>query len=207
MTIRRNDVPDREEDGGFSLVELLVVLAIVALLAALAAPAVVSSLSASRLTTAGQSVRDALALARQAAVSRSATVEVRWFKYAGTGDAAPRYRSMQTFLITSGSARPLDRGLQLPAGVVLSEDPSLSPFLNSTNHAEAPVPAGEPMPGGGTDNRYRAFRFSARGSADLAIGENSFTLIPEDGSARETPANFVTLQVQPISGGVREFRR
>jgi Verrucomicrobium spinosum paralogous family TIGR02596 len=186
--------------------ELLVVLAILGLLAALAAPALVGSLSGTRLTTAGQSVQDALALARQTAVSRGATVEVRWYKFAGSHGGAPRYRAMQTFLLLSGTAKPLDRGLPLPSGVMLSEIPERSPFLHSSNHPETPVPAGESHPGRGADTRYRAFRFSPRGAVDLAAGENHFTLVPERESEEEPGANFVTLQIQPISGGVREFR-
>lgn len=189
----------------FSLIELLVVLAIVGLLVVLAAPALVGSLSGTRLTTAGQSVQDALALARQTAVSRGATVEVRWYKYSANG-GGPRYRAMQTFLVVSGSVKPLDRGLLLPTGVMVSEDPERSPFLHSPNHQENPVPEGDPHPGGGADTRYRAFRFSPRGAVDMAAGENHFTLVPERGSNEEPSANFVTLQIQPISGSVREFR-
>lgn len=194
------------DEGGFSLLELLVVVLIVCLLAVLTTPAVVSLLGGTRLTTGGQAALDALNRSRQLAVSRGVTVEVRLYRYAprGAGEGS-RYRAMQSFLIASGSAIPLDRGMVLPDGVHFTDETTLSPLLSSTNHPEMPVPAGMWTPGGGAQG-YRAFRFSSRGAADLSLQDNYLTLVPDSFTKGVPKMNFVSLQILPLSGNVREFR-
>ena len=66
----------------FSLVELLVVIAVIAIVAGYAVPAVTTMLKGSQLTQGSQMVVDQIALARQTALSRNRSVEVRFYKYA-----------------------------------------------------------------------------------------------------------------------------
>ena len=66
----------------FSLVELLVVMAVIAIVAGFAVPAVTTMLKGSQLTQGSQMVVDQIALARQTALSRNRSVEVRFYKFA-----------------------------------------------------------------------------------------------------------------------------
>ena len=66
----------------FSLVELLVVVAVIAIVAGFAVPAVTTMLKGSQLTQGSQTVVDQIALARQTALSRNRSIEVRFYKFA-----------------------------------------------------------------------------------------------------------------------------
>ncbi len=68
---------------GFSLVELLMVIAMLAILTALVMPAVSGISRGYGLTTAGHSVVNALVQARQAAMTRGYPVQVRIYKLPG----------------------------------------------------------------------------------------------------------------------------
>ena len=65
---------------GFSLIEMMVVLTVVSILLAFAAPNLFSLISSSTLSGEGTVIQNQLTLAQQMAVSKSADVEVRFFK-------------------------------------------------------------------------------------------------------------------------------
>ncbi len=201
-------IPLSRRRWGFTLVELLCVLAIIAVLAALAAPAISHTLRATNLTSTGQAVVDEFNLARQTAVSKNTMVEVRLYKV--PGDDAPSssspttYRGMQSFLVGGESAIPLGRPTMFPAPVLMSSGSSESSFLASTNHTEQS--SALKLPGYGTNYLYRAFRFAPSGSADLQGSENFLTLVLQHDKPLDQGANFFTVQVNPINGSVRFFR-
>jgi uncharacterized protein (TIGR02596 family) len=202
--------PPASPARAFSLVELLTVLAIIAVIAVLATPALTQTLRAHQLTTTGQQVVDQLNLARQTAQSRNAPVEVRYYKlpaFREAATAAPAvYRAMQSFLVQESGATPIGKPLFFPSPVLVSPNLSESAFLFSTNHPEQTPAADSPLPGYGANYRYRAFRYSPNGSASVLNSENFVTLVLERDKNLGEGANFFTVQVAPMSGGVRSYR-
>jgi uncharacterized protein (TIGR02596 family) len=123
---------------GFSLIEMLVVVAIVAMLLALATPALTRTLQASRLAAAGEAMMGSIAEAQQTALSTNTPVDMRFFSFIEDVDQAPVYHSYQLFKITQttqgtgGSATiketlvPLGNLIRLPEGIVIPVDTSLT---------------------------------------------------------------------------------
>ena len=65
----------------FSLVELLVVISVIAIIAGFAVPAVTTMIRGSALAQGSQNIADQIVLARQLALSRNRSVEVRFYKF------------------------------------------------------------------------------------------------------------------------------
>jgi uncharacterized protein (TIGR02596 family) len=208
----------------FTLIELLVVVAMIALIVAAMAPMVMGSLVSTRLTTAGQSVGGQLSLARQLAVSRSETVEVRFYEYPDpeTPGAKSSYRAMA---IMSRRARPVavENGLReqltdtlyLPAGIVIGDSQRLSPLLASgTIQSEQDL---ERVIKRSNNARYKAFLINPDGSTNLPLmmqgryspQECYLTVAEErvlDDDSGEIPTNFFTVQIDPATGRISTYR-
>jgi len=200
----------RSKKAAFSLLELLAVMAIIGLLAFFTIPAFNSTLRASKLTVAGQAVMDELNLARQAAQSRNAVVEVRCYKLpdhnAPASDPPVDYRVFQSFLVSDNATNALGRPRFLPSPIIISTNASESAFLSSLSHAEQTAPTNAPVSGFGTNYRYRSMRFAPNGSVDLQNSENFITLVAKDEKPLSQGGNFFTIQINPISGSIRSFR-
>ena len=115
----------------FTLIELVVVIAVIAIIASFTIPAVLTMLKGSSMTQGSQLLVDQLALARQQALSKNATIEVRFYRY---GDpetpgedvakaTSGKFRALQIFeVLQSGAAIPLGKVNQLPNAVIFSAD-------------------------------------------------------------------------------------
>lgn len=212
--------------SAFSLIEMMVVLGVVGLLLAFAAPNLFSLITANSLTGEGTVLRNQLTLAQQNAVSKSADVEIRFFKFAdeSAAETEDRFRGYQLFQFNlEGEMAPVSGFFRIKAPVMIHED--LSTLLKTGAQAsevdkkfgfvsptsgsyEAPTgPGGEQEM---TD--YIAFRFRPDGSTDLPYrseGEDTWyiTLVQGEGAINSTdPDNYLCLQVNPYNGQVSEFR-
>lgn len=210
----------------FSLIELMVVLGVVGLLLAFAAPNLLSLISANTLTAEGQVVRNQLTYAQQLAISKSADVEVRFFKmpdYANARtDAA--FRAFQLYQYNQeGQLAPISSFFRIRTPVAVHETLStlLDPRANGSKKdkqfgfaaptdGRAEAPSGE---GGALQTTdYVSFRFRPDGSTDLphrTSGDDTWyiTLVQGEGALQTTrPDNYLCLQVNPYNGQVSEFR-
>jgi type IV fimbrial biogenesis protein FimT len=114
--------------GGFTLVELIAVLAIAALLSALAMPQALSYLRSARLRGAAEQVATALRLARQLAITGNQSVCVQ------TAGAALRYRIAGcTGPTWTGPGTDTSGNIPAPAGMSLSA--TASPVFNHLGSA------------------------------------------------------------------------
>lgn len=116
-------IPNRSTKAGFTLVELLVVVAIGIIIASLSITSYTKVVSSGLLTTTTQSVIGLLDQARLTAISRNCYVEVRIYELptaaAGPNGAQTQFRGMQTFLVTNSGYTQLTKLLLFPAPIVL----------------------------------------------------------------------------------------
>jgi uncharacterized protein (TIGR02596 family) len=114
---------------GFTLVELLVVLAVIAIVATLAVPGINSALKGSQLDQAGQMVHDQLNFYRQYAVANNVTVEARFYNFVDPfiPNDTGHYRAMQAFSIRltasatgalSFTKTPISKPVRLPPSII-----------------------------------------------------------------------------------------
>lgn len=204
---------------GFTLTELLVVLAIIAIISAFAVPAIMGAMRSYQLDAASQIVVSQLNFARQTALSQGRHVQVRLYQladYNAPAASSPTiYRGIQSFLENdpvqgsiSVSATPLVKPVFFQAPVIISSATSpstVSTLLPSTPSAADPAVA---LPLYQSNYKYASFHFNPDGSTDLAANSNSLTLVLETDKATGTglPANFQTITIDPINGTVRTYR-
>jgi uncharacterized protein (TIGR02596 family) len=201
--------------AGFSLVELLVVLAVIAILAYFAAP--LSSLlqEANSLAFAGQLVGDELAVARQYAASSNQTVYVRFIK-PSTSTGITGYGYMQLWRAdpaNSGNYLPVDRIIKLPTGIEISSKSQLSPLASSANLTTGTMPAGSSVAG----NTFYSLTIrpdgnvlEANASTTTAAGNLPnyfFTILPTRYDSNIVlPQNYLTIQVNPDTANTQTYR-
>jgi len=199
---------------GFSLVELLIVMAIILVLAALAIPAFTSFGRANALSSSGQSLVDALNLARQTALTRSRTVQVRFYKLpeaVGGSESPSDYRAFQLFLVDGYSTNSLTRVRYLDKPIIISPVAKATSLLDEAACPEqAPAAGDAKLPEAGMNYRFRQFSFRADGSTDLLLDRSWFlTLCAKTDGAKEDgglPGNFITIQIDPQSGRTKTFQ-
>lgn len=213
--------------SAFSLIELMVVLGVVGLLLAFAAPNLLSLISATSLTGEGQVLRNQLTYAQQIAISKSADVEVRFFRMPDFANARTdeAFRGFQLYQYNvNGELAPISSFFRIRSPVAIHE--GLSTLLDvragsasaqdrrfgfsAPTAGRGQVPAGER--GTMRDSEYVAFRFRPDGSTDLPFRTSSedtwyITLVQGEGATQNaSPANYLCLQVNPYNGQVSEFR-
>lgn len=202
-----NLINPKKKVCGFSLVELLVVVAVLAILLTLSVPAANQLLSSTTLARSGQQFSDQLVLAWQTAITRNRDVEVRFIEMGDEGDR--KFRAMQAWIVDDrGMERePLGRMVRLPDTIVINEAPANSPLvfgsgatLSGTDHF-----------GAAGDARYVGFRFRANGETDLSggsvgSGNNFFLLQHLRDPADAVPDDFYAIQINPLTGRVSAFR-
>lgn len=189
----------RGNKTGFSLIELLTVLAIITALSSLAAPAFNSIAMGSRLSLAGQIVRDQFALARQEAVTKNREVQVRIFELPDGGRGIQLWRADED---AAGIAlHPVGRISVLPQGVTINSDIAVSPLLSAGG-----ISGQEQLPAYGEVN-YTAFRFRPTGAADAGINpSNNYLTLQYAQAPGNPPGNYYTLQVNPVTGKLTTYR-
>lgn len=127
--------------GGFSLVEMLVVLAVVAIMGAFAMLGLNSVLEGSRIEQAGRMILDEINLGRQTAVARNRNVEVRFIKKSRSG-RPESFCGIQTgWIANDGTFHPSGPAVTLPEGILLSALPERSSLLaaSEVKTNDAPV--------------------------------------------------------------------
>lgn len=196
---------------GFTLVELLVVMALIAILASLAMPSVSSITRGSNVTFGGETVAGALSNARQLATSKNRSVEFRLIKMSDPKGVSPgqEIRAVQIVEVTEGGLKPAGRLRFLPQGVIVSSVPAMTSLANSAIKSPGDIS----IPGVGTSYEYYAFRFRPDGSIDiksrLPSASGYYITIYEDKttpSGSTPPANFVTIQLEPATGAFSVYR-
>ena len=219
----RTRLPSDRPQSAFSLIELLVVIAIIGIIGAFAVPAAGQLLKGSSLTQAANLLSDQTAAARQQALTRNRSIEVRFFSFTDPeqpGETTPYYRALQYFEIADGGIpNPTGRYVRFPNSIIMSSDAALSSVLNDTaNHPVTNPSANDPdLPRGvGRSYTYVSFRFQPDGTTTLsATGGPSnglwfitCHLLNDIGKATggNPPPNFFTWMIDPVSGSTKVLR-
>lgn len=220
---------------GFTLVEVLVVLAIISLLVAAVTPGFVDVMRSTRLTSSGDAILNRISLAQQAALSGNVPVEFRFYKYKDAEDplSGEQFRAYQVVQLgeasinssssgaTYGSPVAITPPIYLDSGIVIADSGLLSPLLQSTfdegkNLFEI------------ADAQYAALRFypdgsfkqpmttaggtgaaSETGVVTPALANSFFTLAEQielEGSSANVPKNYYCIQLDPYTGRARLYR-
>lgn len=199
--------------GGFTLVEMLVVMAIIAILTALAFSGFRSINSALGLSTATQAVTSELTTARQTALTLDQTVQVRFYQYPdSTGATATKeYQAMQSFSTKDNTTYvTLDKIVFLPPTIMISSNSTYSPPLSgSATAATAPAPPIQAN-GIGMNYSYIYVNFKSNGTIDPQPASGSWFISLYEkrygNTGTPVPINFTTINVDPQNGRLRMFQ-
>ncbi len=195
--------PCRATDG-FTLLELLTVIAIICILMALVIPAVGSIGRANNLTVATQNFIAQINRARQEALTRNRSVDFQLLSASREAGEPAAYRAMRYIIcdetgLSSGSNAFTNKTMWFPQGVVISQASAnsvLSPTLAQTNNVI--------LPGGITATNGVFFTIRPNGmiTTETATNTLKWTLTAENGGTN----NFSTIQIDTRTGITRLFR-
>jgi uncharacterized protein (TIGR02596 family) len=229
MTMKTR-LPSEKKQSAFSLIELLVVIAIIGIIGTFAVPAVGNLLKGSAMTQAANLISDNTASARQYALTKNRTVEVRFYSFADPelpGESIKdqstwRFRALQYFEIGEGGVpNPVGKVARFPDTVIMNSDSTLSsifgvltPTTPKSNNNDPELPRGVKL-----DYRYVSFRFQPDGSTSLSqdgpttAGANNQWYITvhllndlPKATAGKPPPNFFTWMIDPVSGSTKLLR-
>jgi uncharacterized protein (TIGR02596 family) len=203
---------------GFSLLELLAVVAVIVIVAALVMPSVQGLAGSTNLKGSANSIVAQLDLARQTASARDRAVAVRLYqdttKSPDTNGNSP-YRLLALVIPASADGSSSDEFIAIPQGlpgdVIIDSSTAFSTVLNTGLGAAGlrPIAATESAsaPASVRNQPYVQFIFLANGTVNLdssqqwcltLINENKALKNPTSGPA----ANYVTLTINPQTSHV-----
>ncbi len=223
--------PSPSRRRGFTLVEVLIVIALIAMLLFLTVPGLKDVISGSKITAAADQIVGDLNLARQTALKDSVTVEVRFYKYSDpSARNEQRFGAYQCFRLVQDLNKPSDytskrilrpifeKVKTIPQGVVLVESEQWSPLLtdetmskeNNRERVRGLIPGQRD-----TEAEYLSFVISPEGETSLdrtgakqwyltLVNEGEYQKAPNPTALR--PDNFIMLQVDPFTANVRRYQ-
>jgi uncharacterized protein (TIGR02596 family) len=174
----------RSPRSGFTLVELLAVVALIAVVITFAVPAITGIMKGSQMTQGSQLLNDTLLLGRQFAISRNRPIEVRFYRYGDPDTPGEKFddpsfgkwRAIQLFdVLENGAIIPAADMVRLPKGVIMQESQystllreELRPHVEAMKDPTAPeIPLEVNDKKVGRNYWINAFRFLPDGSTDL----------------------------------------
>lgn len=225
--------PSLRRTKGFTLIEMLVVVAIIVLLLVFSQPALSRTLMSSKLSGAGQSLLGAISQAQQLAFANNVPVDIRFFKVKDAFGENPAYRSYQIFKITqvtegTGTGATIKEQLipegnlvNLPENILIVDDEDLSPALSGDGLPDVRENSSTGY-SGAEEATFNAWRFMPDGTCrKVGASQNnmatltyqtlteSFLTITSDAGQPITvanlPKNFFTIQVDPFTGKARSY--
>ena len=226
-----NILPITLRRRGFTLVEVLVVVALIGMLLAMTVPGLKDIMKGSKLTAAADQMMGDLNLARQTAIKESVPVEVRLYKFSDpNAQNEQRFAAYQCFKLSQDLNKPSDYTTErisqpvfekvktIPQGVVLVESKQWSPLLTeeSLKKEENRERVRGLVPGQrDTEAEYRSFIISPEGETSLdrsgakqwyltLVTEAEFQRAPDATALR--PHNFIMLQLDPYTANVRRYQ-
>lgn len=202
------------------MIELLTVIGIMSLLAVVSIPAYNSMTKASNLTTTAQEILNQLNQAQQTALTRNATVEVRFYRLPdydkASNSSLTRFRGMQLFILDStGVATALNKPYYFPQWIVTATSPEVASLLNDTDKngikttVETTPASTQKLGAFGANYSYRSFSFKPGGNTNLSSAALLLLTVVNQKDATSgnagLPLNYVTIQIDAMTGRVRIY--
>lgn len=211
----------RRPGAGFTLIEMMAVLAIIAVLIAVLVPSMKSFGGARSLENTGQFFMDQWNLARQEAMARQSLVEFRIYQFRDKQSAgtAPEILGFQYFTVdTDGARRAISKPLYFPEGIVISTDQDLTSVVSLST--SSPLPSDPKIMKADGPYAYRSVVFRPDGSTDLSYDEEKetspgvttrvrtkhFITLRQRADAGKPPANYYTVLIESTTGRTKAFR-
>lgn len=214
---------------GFTLVEVLIVLALVAMLLFFTVPGLKDVLKGSKLTSTADQIVNDFNLAKQTALKESVPVEVRFYKFRDPAARnEERFGAYQCFKLKQDMNSPSDytkprvavpvfeKVKPIPQGVVLVEASQWSPLVTDEKVHQDRERVRGLIPGErDTEATYYSFVISPEGETSLdrsgakqwyltLVTEAEMQKAPNPMALR--PNNFITLQVDPFTANIRRYQ-
>lgn len=224
-----NPSPTRQR--GFTLVEVLVVVAIIALVMFAAMPNMAAVIRGSKLTQAADQIRFDLAIAQQIAIKENIPVEVRFYQIPDNPDFPSDnirvYTAYQAFQLMPDLENYYDPTMprvyvtidgvkKLPNGVAIPESQKWATLMTKGEIKKGTEQVRGLVQGQKrTEANYCAYQINPDGQTNLdKRGRDQwfFTLMEATTIARASsadeldPDNYIVLQIEPYSGSVRVFQ-
>ncbi|MFP6873052.1 MAG: Verru_Chthon cassette protein D [Verrucomicrobiales bacterium] len=201
----------RHERGGFTLIEILVVLTIIAIIVTFTVPNLEPALKGSKLKQAADNLERALANAQQMAITHNHPVEFRFFHYddpdsPGSEEFFRSYQAVQVITSPENHNQVIEEKVvtsvnTFPLPFVLAEG-EFSTLIDSValEQGSADIPRAN-------DVDYVAFEFRPNGATNLGtIDMSHWTLtIVRESDSKPVIGEFITLTVDAYNGRVRQF--
>ena len=198
-------IPSSSEARGFSLVEMLFVMAIVSLLLALGASGLRTTWRSQQIYTSATNLMQACSLARSTAIRHQHPIQLRIYRFQD-GDitgTTPQYRAFQVVGVNAGVDQDqfysVNELQKFEGTTVMSKFPQYSSIV-----------VGETKLGDTDDYSYVAIEFRADGSTNLETNPSTpwtITLLNDWGSDKQDspPKDARTLVISPDTGTVSLF--
>jgi len=189
---------------GFTLLELLLVLAVLAGVVVLAMEGYTATVQAAAVSAGANMISDALTEARTSAVAQNTTVEVRIYDLPPQPGAAPVYDALQLhWLKTDGTTPPVASATLLPAWIVIDATAAHSPLIAANTQIATPD-AGDTR----LNSQTRVFHFLPDGSTDLNPATNWFMTVraATQSDPANFPSNWACIVVDATSGRPQIYR-
>jgi uncharacterized protein (TIGR02596 family) len=204
---------------GFSLTEMLVVMAVLGMVMALAVPSIEPMLKGNRVTQSADDFRFRLAEFRQKAITENSPIEVRFLRYSDPTlpGSSPLWRAYQfgryrtsEVLNQSGAFifEPVSEVFHMPQGIVMS---GRAEYSSLTDESKIPQRQHELSVDGVDAVMYSSFVI--RPDASTTLGKRSGDvwfltfMLERDEELAVFPPNFICLCVDAYNSASRFYQR
>jgi prepilin-type N-terminal cleavage/methylation domain-containing protein len=172
------------KNGGFSLLELLTVVAIICILVALLVPSVAAFTSTGGRKGAVTLVMTTLEQARVSAIETGREVVVVFWKKNGTDGSQPDEQDAMLIIRKNDAEawEPITRWIKLPRGVLFHGEDAESKILYDASGLEAVCDTSvDSLPGNPSKNTLGAVHFSPNGAVQLPSTSNGLRIALTEG--------------------------
>lgn len=199
----------KNRQHGFTIVELIIVVAIASMLLAFSTPYVLSSLQATSLTSSGDMLMHKISQAQQRALTENRPVALQFYFYDKEGIEACHAVQLVSVDPVTNVAASLEEPVYWSEGRTVLVSGDLSPVFAEIAPADKGEAEFEPFSSRGAT--FFRVRFYPGGSTSLSVPlrQAYVTLVGSNNyqeEMSEPPSNYYTVQIDPVAGRVRSYR-